>query len=89
MKEHPDCPFCGSGNNIIDTFNYPSGKPAKFRVQCQGCLAATHWCDTADEAWAAWDKRAKATKAPKTPKTSKTPKAPKRGRGRPPKGKGK
>jgi hypothetical protein len=50
------CPFCGN-KGAIDTLNYTSGNPGKFRVQCQGCLAATHWCDTEGEAWEAWSAR--------------------------------
>ena len=51
------CPFCGRKTARVDTLNYTGGKPGKFRVQCQGCLAATHWCDTEGEAWEAWNKR--------------------------------
>jgi Lar family restriction alleviation protein len=51
------CPFCGSSNAIIDTLNYSSGNPGKFRVQCQDCGGATKWHDAAVEAWAAWNNR--------------------------------
>jgi Lar family restriction alleviation protein len=51
------CPFCGSSNAIIDTLNYTSGNPGKYRVQCQDCGGATKWHDAAVEAWAAWNSR--------------------------------
>ena len=55
----PGCPFCGNqAAAAIDTLNYANGKPAKQRVQCLECLAATRWCDTAGEAWGAWERRA-------------------------------
>ena len=58
MSEQKACPFCGKNKAIIDTLNFqPSGKPAKFRAQCQVCLVATTWFDTADEAWEAWNRR--------------------------------
>ncbi|GHU82800.1 hypothetical protein FACS189468_7390 [Spirochaetia bacterium] len=52
-----ECPFCGSHNIIIDTLNYTSGKPGKYRVQCQGCLAITRWYDTPEQAWEKWNTR--------------------------------
>ena len=58
MSAFPGCPFCGKNNAAIDTLNYPSGKHAKFRVQCQECLVATHWCDTEKQAWSSWNTRA-------------------------------
>jgi Lar family restriction alleviation protein len=51
------CPFCGDQHPAIDTLNYTSGKPGKFRVQCQDCGAATKWFDTEEQAWGAWNKR--------------------------------
>ena len=57
MSASPGCPFCGKNNPAIDTLNYTSGKPSKFRVRCQVCLAATHWCDTEAEAWESWNNR--------------------------------
>jgi len=63
MSASPSCPFCGKNNAAIDTFNYASGKPYKFRVQCQECLVATHWCDTEEKAWESWNTRAEAMKA--------------------------
>jgi Lar family restriction alleviation protein len=51
------CPFCGDQHAIIDTLNYTSGKPFKFRVQCRGCGAATQWLDTEEQAWGAWNNR--------------------------------
>ena len=58
MGEHKACPFCGKDSGAIDTLNFqPSGKPAKFRVQCQKCRVATDWYDTAGEAWEAWERR--------------------------------
>jgi Lar family restriction alleviation protein len=51
------CPFCGDQYARIDTLNYTSGKPSKFRVQCQDCGGATKWYDTEELAWAAWNKR--------------------------------
>jgi Lar family restriction alleviation protein len=50
------CPFCGSKDRI-DTINYASGDPAKFRVQCQDCGDTTKWHDTEDDAWKAWNSR--------------------------------
>jgi hypothetical protein len=38
--------------------NYTSGKPGRFRVQCQDCRAATRWCDTEEQAREAWNARA-------------------------------
>jgi Lar family restriction alleviation protein len=51
------CPFCGDKPARVDTFNYTSGKPARYRIQCQNCGSATKWYETADEAWQAWGKR--------------------------------
>jgi Lar family restriction alleviation protein len=51
------CPFCGDRYAKIDTLNYTSGKPGRFRVQCQDCGAATRWYDTEEQAWAAWNNR--------------------------------
>jgi len=53
------CPFCGKPYASIDTFNYASGKPFKFRAQCQICGACTRWCDTEEQAWEAWNVREK------------------------------
>jgi hypothetical protein len=53
VSRNMPCPFCGSSNVIIDTLNYTSGKPGKYRAWCQGC----HVCDTSEEAWAAWNSR--------------------------------
>jgi Lar family restriction alleviation protein len=50
------CPFCGSQGKS-DTLNYASGKPGKYRIQCQDCGGATRWYETAEEAWQAWNKR--------------------------------
>ena len=55
MTKH--CPFCGKRNAAIDTLNCAGGKPAKFRVQCRECLAATRWCDTEAGAWEVWERR--------------------------------
>ena len=57
------CPFCGKNNAAIDMLNYPSRQPSKFRVQCQECLVATHWCDTEEQAWESWNKRVEMPKA--------------------------
>ena len=51
------CPFCGKKTAAVDTLNYTSGKPGKFRVQCQDCGGATKWHETKDEAWDAWNRR--------------------------------
>ena len=51
------CPFCGKQIAFIDTLNYASGKPSKYRVQCQECFAATRWCDTREQAWELWNRR--------------------------------
>jgi Lar family restriction alleviation protein len=51
------CPFCGKKIAAVDTLNYTSGKPGRFRVQCQDCGGATKWHDTAEEAWKAWNNR--------------------------------
>jgi hypothetical protein len=51
------CPFCGDRRAQIDTLKSASGKRDKFRAQCQDYFAATHWCDTEQEAWEAWEKR--------------------------------
>jgi Lar family restriction alleviation protein len=51
------CPFCGTKNVVVDTLNYTSGNPGRFRVQCQDCGGATKWHDTKDEAWEAWNNR--------------------------------
>jgi len=58
MMDSKSCPFCGMQGAAIDTLNCASGKPSKFRAQCQGCLAATRWHDTAGEAESAWSSRA-------------------------------
>jgi Lar family restriction alleviation protein len=50
------CPFCGE-KPLVDTLNYTSGKPGRFRIECYGCGANTRWCDTEDEAWKAWNSR--------------------------------
>jgi Lar family restriction alleviation protein len=60
-----NCPFCGKDKIVIDTFNYISGKPFRFRAQCHGCGAATRWHETKEEAWAAWNMRP-AAKVPDT-----------------------
>jgi hypothetical protein len=57
QTDNQSYPFCGSSNVIIDTLNYPSGKPAKYRVQCQGCLVSTGRYDREEQAWAAWNIR--------------------------------
>jgi Lar family restriction alleviation protein len=51
------CPFCGSPNSKIDTLNYRSGNPGRFRVQCQVCGAVTKWHEAAVEAWVSWNTR--------------------------------
>jgi Lar family restriction alleviation protein len=51
------CPFCGGRHAIIDTLNYTSGKPGKFRAKCRDCGAASKWYDAEDQAWAAWNNR--------------------------------
>jgi Lar family restriction alleviation protein len=52
------CPFCGDRRAKTDTLNYTnSGKPGRFRVQCQDCGATTRWYDTEEQAWAAWNNR--------------------------------
>jgi Lar family restriction alleviation protein len=51
------CPFCGREHAVIDTMNYASGKPGRFRIQCQECGASTRWFDTEEAAWEAWDTR--------------------------------
>ena len=63
MERKRACPFCGKQDAAIDTLNYANGNPAKFRFQCQGCLAATRWCDTAGQAESAWGRRAETTGA--------------------------
>jgi len=63
MSIPPSCPFCGKNVGAIDTLNYTSRKPAKFRVQCQECLVATHWCNTEEQAWEAWNTRAEVPRA--------------------------
>ena len=57
MSAARGCPFCGKGCAAIDTLNYASGRPAKFRIQCRECLAATHWFDAEGAAWDAWNRR--------------------------------
>ena len=56
MKAPACCPFCGN-KAAVDTLNYTGGKPAKFRVQCLQCKAATAWHDSEETAWAAWNRR--------------------------------
>jgi Lar family restriction alleviation protein len=51
------CPFCGDRCAKIDTLNYTSGKPGRFRVQCQDCGGATKWHSTEEDAWKAWNNR--------------------------------
>jgi Lar family restriction alleviation protein len=51
------CPFCGHDSAIIDTLNYTSGKPGRFRVLCPNCGAASAWHDTEEGAVAAWNNR--------------------------------
>jgi Lar family restriction alleviation protein len=53
------CPFCGKQHTAIDTLNYTSGKPEKFRVKCQNCGVCTRWCDTEEQARDAWNVREK------------------------------
>ena len=50
------CPFCGD-TAAIDTINHANRKPAKYRVQCRKCRAATEWFDAAGGAWTAWEQR--------------------------------
>jgi Lar family restriction alleviation protein len=50
------CPFCGE-KPLVDTLNYTSGKPGRFRIECCGCGANTRWYDTEAEAWKAWNNR--------------------------------
>jgi Lar family restriction alleviation protein len=64
MLAYDSCPFCGDSNAIIDTINYASGHPAKFRVQCQRCHANTGWKDTEGDAIEAWNTRAVKNSAP-------------------------
>jgi len=56
VETYEGCPFCGKGA-AIDALNYAGGRPAKFRVQCRECKAATGWYSTAAEAWKAWNRR--------------------------------
>ena len=56
MNGYQDCPFCGNGA-AIDTLNYAGGKPAKARVQCTECKAATGWHSNGADALKAWNKR--------------------------------
>jgi Lar family restriction alleviation protein len=51
------CPFCGDRYAKIDTLNYTSGKPGRFRVQCRNCGGATKWHNTGEDAWKAWNSR--------------------------------
>jgi Lar family restriction alleviation protein len=57
VGKEADCPFCGSKEVIIDTFNYASGKPHQYRALCQDCGTTSRWCDTEEEAWTAWNRR--------------------------------
>ena len=50
------CPFCG-GEAAVDTLNTVKGTPGAYRVQCQGCGAATRWCATGAAAETAWSIR--------------------------------
>jgi Lar family restriction alleviation protein len=50
------CPFCGN-KGAIDTLNYASGDPGRFRIQCRECGGATKWHETAEQAWDAWNRR--------------------------------
>jgi hypothetical protein len=50
-------PFCGDQHAKIDPLNYTSGKPGRFRVQCQRCGANTRCFDTEAEAWSSWNSR--------------------------------
>jgi Lar family restriction alleviation protein len=51
------CPFCGHSSAIIDTLNYTSGNPGRFRGMCPQCNASSEWCETEGEAVAAWNNR--------------------------------
>jgi Lar family restriction alleviation protein len=62
VNKFDPCPFCGELSAAVDSLNYTSGKPAKFRIQCQTCGVFTKWYDTADEAWESWNTRAKQAK---------------------------
>jgi Lar family restriction alleviation protein len=58
------CPYCGDAKAAVDTLNYTSGKPGRFRVQCGGCGAASGWRDTAVKAEEAWNSRTTQTTRP-------------------------
>jgi Lar family restriction alleviation protein len=51
------CPFCGSGNAVIDTLKSLSGKQERYRVQCGNCRSTAGWKDTEEEAAEAWNMR--------------------------------
>jgi Lar family restriction alleviation protein len=55
------CPFCGSKNITIDSL--VGQKRRVFRAQCQTCLSATAWKNTAGEAAEDWNTRFSAFKA--------------------------
>jgi Lar family restriction alleviation protein len=64
MSKYGACPFCGKNAAAVDTFNSAGGKPSKFSVQCQECLAAVRWSDTEYGAREAWNNRAKGRREP-------------------------
>jgi hypothetical protein len=55
-EKYSACPFCGKGA-AADALNYAGGRPAKFRIQCAGCKAASGWHDTEAGARKAWEMR--------------------------------
>jgi Lar family restriction alleviation protein len=71
--EHKPCPFCGQAEVKIDTLNYTSGLPGRFRAQCQQCGAVTRWFEDAGSAWAIWDARVSAAKEKGKAKEKKKP----------------
>ena len=64
MTENKPCPFCGKRLVFIDTLHCASGKPGKFRAQCQECFVATKWNGNREQAWADWNRRAEPPKRP-------------------------